>query len=348
MPLSALCSVCVALALLTMPTVQAVSATGAGEWSRVIDHRTSSSEPGPCTRLRTEHLTLTSISLAWAAADDNGSPITQYHVEVAAMPNSLWQPLLSCEGHKAVATNLLANDAYSFRVRAENAVRTCPSWHFTSGHVVGCLCIAQRRLVIFAFESGGSQLEGVHAGAGLFDMQRGVGPWNTKPPMARTVRSDAATPARLAHVITATCTSAIVQWCRCQDGEEEAKYEAQLSAVSPYARKHLIGSSKGRTEEWQTVYLGLREICEVKRLQAGCNYTMRVRHIINGCTSTWSKTIPVRNLAAVAHPVQVCRGDACARGDARSHLDQCNDQYMWPRAPSGRGLLVGDGQSHEG
>jgi hypothetical protein len=126
MPSSALCSACDALALLIMPFLQAVSAGGASKWSSVINHCVSSAKPGPCTRLSMEQRTLTSISLAWHAAKDHGSTITQYHVEMAAMPNSLWQHVLSCEGHEAVATDLLANQAYSFRVRAENEVRTCP------------------------------------------------------------------------------------------------------------------------------------------------------------------------------------------------------------------------------
>jgi hypothetical protein len=143
---------------------------------------------------------------------------------------------------------------------------------------------------LVVFELCGADLEGVHIVTGSLDMQRGIGPWSSTPPM--TLRSDAASPPRLAHVTSTTCTSVVVQWCRCQDSEENGKYEAQLSAASPYAKKHLSGG-KGCIEEWQTVYTGSREGCEVGLLQPGCNYSMRVRRIINGCASPWSKAIQV-------------------------------------------------------
>jgi hypothetical protein len=106
--------------------MQAINASGAGPYSRVIEHSTSSSIPGPCQRLRLIARQRTCLSLAWDKAVDNGATISAYHVEMAADRGGPWQALEPCEANYIDASGLSLNQTYSFRVRAENVVSLHP------------------------------------------------------------------------------------------------------------------------------------------------------------------------------------------------------------------------------
>ena len=62
----------------------------------------------------------------WDAAAEYGSAVEQYHLEIAAMPNGLWQPLYSTTALCAEAKGLLAGQRYNIRACAENLVGTAP------------------------------------------------------------------------------------------------------------------------------------------------------------------------------------------------------------------------------
>ena len=92
----------------------------------------------------------------------------------------------------------------------------------------------------------------------------------------------------------ARCNSALVQWRQgAQHSAPVASYEVQLRPMSQFAQ--LCAGSCGPGSQWSTAFNGAAEWCELRGLQPGCNYAVRIRSWTDDdTTSAWSKEFQVQ------------------------------------------------------
>lgn len=274
--------------------VQAINAAGAGEWSHTSTHATCAGEPGACPHLAVSSSSRNSISICWGQPRTNGAAVTRYHVDIAAMPNCFWQHLAAVDGLAVTAENLLPEQEYRFRVRAENAVRPGPDCctRCRRLRVTGRLCFPRR-----CHEPTCAQHDDTWGSMWWQNcavLQRGIGA-ESRVLSGRTTSVAQCVP-RCVHVAHTSCTSAVVRWQEgCDMGAGEAVFQAHLCAVSPFARRQ-CGDNLADALHWRIVYEGVSGGCAVSHLQAGCNYRLQVRYVVDGTPGPWCKEVPVRSI----------------------------------------------------
>ena len=111
--------------------VSAISAAGAGSPSSVATATTAAAVPGAPTGLVATAVGQTQIDLAWAApADNGGSSITGYRIEVSENGNGDWSDLADQTGATSTTyshTGLSSANTRYYRVSATNAVGAGPA-----------------------------------------------------------------------------------------------------------------------------------------------------------------------------------------------------------------------------
>ena len=109
--------------------VAAINAEGTGGFSDVASGTTNTGTPTAPQSLRATADGARSITLTWTApASDNGSPITDYRIQVRGPTNTNWIDILRPRSTATTFqhTNLQPVSAYSYRVAATNAVGAGP------------------------------------------------------------------------------------------------------------------------------------------------------------------------------------------------------------------------------
>ena len=107
--------------------VSAINSVGTGAASNVDNATTATTVPGAPTSLTATASGTTAINLSWTApADDGGSDITGYRIEVSPNGTSSWNDLVANTGSTTTYshTGLDAGDTRHYRVSAINSVGT--------------------------------------------------------------------------------------------------------------------------------------------------------------------------------------------------------------------------------
>src|SRR2546428_493420 len=118
------------LASTTYPyRVSAINSAGTGSPSSPASATTSpATVPNPPTGLATPFVSLSQISISWAAPlNDGGSPITGYKIERSTDGGTTWNIIVANTGNTGTwypNYNLLPSTTYSYRVSAINSVGT--------------------------------------------------------------------------------------------------------------------------------------------------------------------------------------------------------------------------------
>lgn len=115
---------------LTVRSMQAINPAGVGPWSSVAKHVTRPAMPGPPGDVRVVAMTSTSLTIAWDPAAEHGRAVDRYVVEYMPQGGAGWMLAMADLQVSCTVPGLTPGRFYSFRVRAENAVRA--SWG--SGH----------------------------------------------------------------------------------------------------------------------------------------------------------------------------------------------------------------------
>lgn len=117
-----------------LPGVQVVGPTGAGPWSSVARHTTMHTSPGPPGELRVVAMTRSSLTVAWDTAADHGRAVDRYVLEYMPQDGACWLLAMSDLQVSCEVPGLAPGQFYTFRVRADNAVRSQPLPPFPASH----------------------------------------------------------------------------------------------------------------------------------------------------------------------------------------------------------------------
>ncbi|GAX81898.1 hypothetical protein CEUSTIGMA_g9326.t1 [Chlamydomonas eustigma] len=119
--------------------VAASNSAGAGAWSENVSMRTAPASPGSVEVLEAARESSSEIRLSWQPpAEDHGSPVTSYTVEMATCGSNRkgsssssaalsWCLVYSGENRSCLAGSLLPGREYQFRIRAVNSCGQGPA-----------------------------------------------------------------------------------------------------------------------------------------------------------------------------------------------------------------------------